>query len=136
MNDQRLEQIANELLETDCTCEMNDVLKPLSIDDLKATYDDFMDQYGHELAFGAFQRSEWIGGNLIINANQPSICFVHTALEAIRAEMERRKVAEGNGTEPCSYGWSPMFRSGGRLPSACRNCPGQCSHDALLGGHR
>jgi hypothetical protein len=91
MDEQRLEPIFNELLDADCPCEMSDVLSPLSDDDLRAVYEDFFVQYGQELALGALERSEWLCGNLIVNANQPSICFLRTVLDVVRGEIERRK---------------------------------------------
>jgi len=91
MDEQRLDQIFDELLEANCPCEMSDLLTPLSHHDLKAVYEDFLIQYSQELALGALERSEWLCGNLIINANQPSICFLRTALDAVLIEMDRRK---------------------------------------------
>jgi hypothetical protein len=55
-----------------------------------AVYEDFLVQYGQELALGALERSEWLCGNLIINANQPSICFLRTALNVMRGEIKGR----------------------------------------------
>lgn len=56
-----------------------------------------MVQYGQELALGALERSEWVCGALIINANQDSLCFVRTTLDAVRDEMEQRKAAVEEG---------------------------------------
>lgn len=91
MNDQQLEQVFDELQDANCPCEMLDVLSPLPDDDLQEVYEDFLVQYGQELALGALERSEWVCDNLIINANQPSICFLKTALNEIRREIEKRK---------------------------------------------
>lgn len=93
MNEKELEQIFNALQNANCPCEMSDVLSPLSYDELLAVEDDLFDHYGQELALGALERSEWLCGNLIVNANQPSICFLRTALDAIRVEIERRRAA-------------------------------------------
>jgi hypothetical protein len=93
MNEHELDQIFDQLLEANCPCEMSDLLSPLSNDDLNAVYEDFLVQYSQELALGALERSEWFCGNLIINANQPSICFTRTALDVMRHEIETRKIA-------------------------------------------
>ena len=93
MDEQRLDRIFDGLLEANRPCEMSDVLSPLPDDDLQTAYEDFLVQYSQELALGALERSEWFCGNLIINANQPSICFMQTALDAIRGEIEKRKAA-------------------------------------------
>lgn len=97
MNEQQLEGLFNALKEADCSSEMSDVLSPLSEADLDSVHDEFLDQYGLELALGALERSAWRCGNLIINANQPSICFFGTALEAIR-EKKRERKAGANGS--------------------------------------
>jgi hypothetical protein len=36
----------------------------------------------------------------------------------------------------CGSAWSPMLRSGGRLPRAYWKCPGGCNHDGFAGGRR
>ena len=97
VSEERLEQIYDDLQDAGCICEMNAVLSALTKDDLEATYGDFMVQYGQELALGALERSEWVCGTLIINANQASLCFVGTALDAMRDEMEQRKAAVVGG---------------------------------------
>jgi hypothetical protein len=93
MDEQRLEQVFNELLDANCPCEMSDLLSPLSDDDLQAVYEDFLVQYAQELAVGALERSDWFCGNLVINANQPPICFLRTALDLMRDEIKKRKIA-------------------------------------------
>ena len=35
----------------------------------------------------------------------------------------------------CGWGWSPMLRSGGRLPKGYWKCPGGCNHDVFSGRH-
>jgi hypothetical protein len=37
------------------------------------------------------ERSAWVCGNIIVNANQGAICSAQTALEAVQAEMDWRK---------------------------------------------
>jgi hypothetical protein len=91
MTTQQLDEIFDALEDVTCPSEMGIVLLPLSYDDLLAVEDDLFDQYSQELALGALERSEWLCGNLIINANQPSICLTRTALGAIRGEIEARK---------------------------------------------
>ncbi len=91
MTDKQLHTVYSALQDANCPCEMSEVLSPLPDDDLDAVYEDLLVQYGRELALGALERSEWACGNLIVNANQPSICFVRTALEVIRTEIEERK---------------------------------------------
>jgi hypothetical protein len=91
MDEQELDQIFDQLLEANCVCELNDVLSPLSYDDLEAVYEDFFVQFSQELALGALERSEWLCGNLTINANQASVSFLRTALDVVRGETERRK---------------------------------------------
>jgi hypothetical protein len=93
MNERELDRIFDQLLEADCPTEMSDLLTPLSNDDLDAIYEDFLVQYSQELAVGALERSEWLCGNLIINANQPSICFARTVLDLVRGDIEKRKSA-------------------------------------------
>jgi hypothetical protein len=73
-------------------CKMSAVLSPLYDDDLQEVYEDIIDQYGQELAFGALERSEWLCGVFMINANQPSICQLRTVLDAIRSEVDKRKM--------------------------------------------
>jgi hypothetical protein len=90
----RLEQIFNDLLDANCICEMSDVLTPLTKSELDAAYKDFLIQYSQELALGVLERSDWICGVLLVNANQPSICFCRMALDAIRDETDRRKRSE------------------------------------------
>jgi hypothetical protein len=92
MNDEQLEQIFSELQDANCPSEMSDVLSPHSHDDLNAVYEDFLGQYGQGLAFGALERSEWLCGNLIINANQPSICFLRAVLDVVRRVIYDRQV--------------------------------------------
>jgi hypothetical protein len=101
--EERLDQIFQELMDTDCVCEMSAVLTPLPDCELEAAYTDFLVRYSQELALGALERSEWICENLIIIANQQSICFVRTTLDAMRNELERRKVAERSGADQSSY---------------------------------
>jgi hypothetical protein len=50
-------------------------------------------QWTNNNTLGALERSEWLWGNLIINANQPSICFLRTVLDVMRHEIETRKIA-------------------------------------------
>ncbi len=88
--EERLNQIFQDLLDAACICEMSGLLKSLSTEEIAATYEDFLVHYAHELALGALERSEWLCGNLIINANQPSICFLRTALDGIRSEIDQR----------------------------------------------
>lgn len=91
MTEEQLEIIQDQLAAANCSYEMSDVLSPLSNDQLQDVHEDLLDQYGQELALGALERSEWLCGNLIINANHPSICFTRTALDAVGAEIEERK---------------------------------------------
>ncbi|MGJ5813699.1 hypothetical protein [Paludibaculum fermentans] len=91
MTDEQLDRIFASLQDANCPFEMNVVLSPLSDDDLQATYANLLVQYGQELALGALERSEWPCGNLIVNANQASICFVNTVLDAVRSEIRCRK---------------------------------------------
>ena len=93
ISEERLEQIFNNLVEADCICEMSAVLTTLADAELEAVYEDCLEQYGQELALGALERSEWVCGTLIVNANQPSICFSQTALDAVRNEIEQREAA-------------------------------------------
>lgn len=97
ISEKRLQQIYDDLQDAGCICEMSALLSALTDEDLEATYCDFMMQYGQELALGALERSEWVCGTLIINANQASLCFVRTALDAMRAEIEQRKAAVREG---------------------------------------
>jgi hypothetical protein len=161
MTDEQLEQTFNELLDADCPCEMGDLLSPLSKDDLESIHEHLLDQFGQELCDGALERSDWLCGAFIINANQGPICFLETALGVVRAEIERRKATAGgdlaaglpnwkrdlldNNYAPynvilrctaCGWVWSPNLRSGGRLPKGYWKCPGGCNHDAFSGGRR
>lgn len=101
MTDERINCIHDELAAAERPCEMSIVLSSLSDDDLRSVHDDFLDQYGQELAMGALERSDWLYGTFVINANQPSISFVRTALDAVRTKMKDRKVmmAAEVGTE-------------------------------------
>ena len=101
--EEQLERIYDDLLDAGCTCEMSAVLTVLTNDHLKATYENFLVRFGQELALGALERSEWLCGTLIINANQPAISFVRTALDAMRDEMELRR-ASGADTSPAPSG--------------------------------
>jgi hypothetical protein len=91
MTEQQLENIRNELIAAESLCKMSAVLSPLSEDDLQEVYEDILDEYGEELAFGALERSEWLCGVFIINANQPSICQLRAVLDVIRSKFEKRK---------------------------------------------
>jgi len=97
ISEESLEQIFSELLDAGCICGMSAVLTTLTDAELEGVYKDFLVQYGQELALGALERSEWFCNNLVINANQPAVYFFHTALDAIRDEIERRKAAVVEG---------------------------------------
>jgi hypothetical protein len=93
ISEKRLEQIFNSLLDADRIHKMSAVLTPLTNAELEAMYEDCLEQYGMQLALGALERSDWVCGTLVINANSASIEFNRTALDAIRSEGERRKAA-------------------------------------------
>jgi hypothetical protein len=90
VSEKRLDEVFDNLLETHCIHQMSGVLAPLTEDELEAVYNDFIKEFAQELALGALEQSEWMCGNLIINANQNSIRFVGSALDAIRLEIECR----------------------------------------------
>jgi len=100
MTDEQLDKLFDALLDANCLCEMSDLLSPLSDDDIHAVHEEFLFQYGQELASGALERSEWTGGNILISANQPPICFLRTALDAVRKLMDGRKGDGGDWHVP------------------------------------
>jgi hypothetical protein len=91
MTKKQIARLFDELQDADCTCEMSDLLSPLSYDDLQTAHEDLLDQFGHELAMGALEQSGWLCGNLLINANQGSVSFLGMVLDVVRAEMNGRK---------------------------------------------
>jgi hypothetical protein len=92
ITEERLDQIFENLVDADDPCGMSDVLSALSDDELGAVEESALVQFGSELAQGTLECSAWICGLLLINANQPSICFNGLVLDAVETEAKRRKV--------------------------------------------
>ncbi len=90
MTTQQLEQLADELLRVDID-QPSAILSDLSDDELETAFGEILNQFGLELVIGAYEKSEWVGGKLVIDANEGPISFVQTALFAVRLEKQRRR---------------------------------------------
>lgn len=88
--DHFVDALADEVLRFD-TDKPSQILTALSDDELRVGYDNVLKQFGLELAIGSCEDSQWIDGNLVIQANEEPIHFLQVAFYAIRLEMQRRK---------------------------------------------
>jgi hypothetical protein len=87
-----LAKLADELLVQDIT-EPSAVLGSLSDDELHAAYDFVLEHFALELLIGADKNSEWSNGTLVIDANHGPIHLLQAAFNAVRLEVQRRKLA-------------------------------------------
>jgi len=87
---QQLEDFCYELAFSDT--DTSAVLAALSDAELQLAYADVLQQYGLELVCGAYEQSTWMGGLLLIGANEGPIKACAMAFLAILVEMNRRGV--------------------------------------------
>jgi|HubBroStandDraft_3_1064219.scaffolds.fasta_scaffold547379_2 hypothetical protein len=82
---ERLDQICRDAVSR-CTDEVKDVSMPLMNEELDATYECFLLQYGQELAEGAFEKSEMYRAPLlwIERINQPLVTYEGARCDAWR----------------------------------------------------
>ena len=97
MNLQFLEDLCDELLQSDC--ERNAVLAALTDAELRDAYVDVLQQFGLELICGAYEHSSWMSDLLVIGGNQGPIHACQTAFYAILVEMDRRGIDRPNVEE-------------------------------------
>lgn len=95
---ERIDRTFNELLVAESALTRRNILSAIWDDDLQAVHDAAFEHYAYELAFGAVERSAWVCGNIIVNANQGPIRSAQTVLEAVRTEMDWRKVVDQPAT--------------------------------------
>jgi hypothetical protein len=97
MNLQFLEDLCNELLQSDC--ERSGILAALTDAELQDAYVDVLRQFGLELVCGVDEHSSWMSDLMVIGGNQGPIHACQTALYAILVEMDRRGVDRPNVEE-------------------------------------
>jgi hypothetical protein len=85
---EQLENLCDELLVS--KCDASPMLSAFTDIELLDAYDGILRQYGLELAVGAYHRSEWINGQLLIAANEGPIKACAAAFLAVLVEMDRR----------------------------------------------
>jgi hypothetical protein len=90
MNLQFLEDLCDELLQSDC--ERSAILAALTDTELQNTYVDVLRQLGLELVIGVDEHSHWLSDLLVIGSNLGPIHASQTAFYAILVEMDRRGV--------------------------------------------
>jgi hypothetical protein len=88
MNFQFLEDLCDELLQSDCG--KSALLAALTDAGLREAYFDILQQLGLELAIGVDEHSSWMCDLLLIGGNQGPIHASQTAFYAILVELERR----------------------------------------------
>jgi hypothetical protein len=87
---QQLENLCDELLVSDS--ETSAFLAALSDTELQNAYVDVLHQYGLELVCGAYEKSTWMNGRLVIAGNEGPIKACAAAFLAILVEMDRRGI--------------------------------------------
>jgi|SRR5271157_3669831 len=97
MNLQFLEDLCDELLQSDC--ERNGILAALTDAELQDSYVDVLRQFGLELICGVYEHSSWMSDLLVIGGNQGQIHACQTAFYAILVEMDRRGIDRPNVEE-------------------------------------
>jgi|BarGraIncu00222A_1022003.scaffolds.fasta_scaffold151396_2 hypothetical protein len=90
MNLQFLEDLCDELLQSDC--ERSAILAALSDSELQTVYFDILQQLGLELVCGVDSHSHWMFDSLVICTNLGPIHAAETAFYAILVELDRRGV--------------------------------------------
>jgi hypothetical protein len=88
---QQLGQLCDDLLVSEC--DASPMLSAFTDAELLDAYSFVLLQYGLELVCGAYEKSGWINGQLLICANEGPVLACQTAFAAIRLEMGRRKLA-------------------------------------------